>query len=236
MLAARRALATVEEIVDELTPVPGGVVLPPVRSTRSRSCPGGAAPVVRARLLRPRQRRLPRRGTQISRDRETFTAWLRRRSRRASRRRANRIRSGANREPHGRGDDDRRRGPRAARRPGVFVGIDLPSRRRTSPAACTRPTWCSIYESGTIDTRPDELPLSIGDGVLADVRAVVVGVPEVFNYWLQAGPDRRRLPLRRPDRPLRQPQHHGDRRVRRARRAAPRRRRCAGDRRGAAAR
>ena len=44
-----------------------------------------------------------------------------------------------------------------------------------------------IYESGTLDTRPDELPLSIGDGILADSALTVVSVPEVFNYWLQPG-------------------------------------------------
>ena len=44
-----------------------------------------------------------------------------------------------------------------------------------------------VYESGTLDTRPDELPLSIGDGVLADTALSVVSVPEVFNYWLQPG-------------------------------------------------
>src|SRR5690606_13020491 len=34
---------------------------------------------------------------------------------------------------------------------------------------------------------PDHLPLSIGDGILADTADTVVSVPEVFNYWLQAG-------------------------------------------------
>lgn len=44
-----------------------------------------------------------------------------------------------------------------------------------------------IYESGTLGTRPDTLPLSIGDGVLAETADTVVSVPEVFNYWLQPG-------------------------------------------------
>ena len=44
-----------------------------------------------------------------------------------------------------------------------------------------------IYESGTLDTRPDELPLSIGDGILAESALSVVSVPEIFNYWLQPG-------------------------------------------------
>jgi glutaconate CoA-transferase, subunit B len=44
-----------------------------------------------------------------------------------------------------------------------------------------------IYESGTLATTPAELPLSIGDGILADSALTVVSVPEIFNYWLQPG-------------------------------------------------
>ena len=44
-----------------------------------------------------------------------------------------------------------------------------------------------IYESGAIGAKPAELPLSIGDGILAETADVVVGVPEIFNYWLQPG-------------------------------------------------
>ena len=38
-----------------------------------------------------------------------------------------------------------------------------------------------------IGARPDILPLPIGDGVLAEYADSVVSVPEIFNYWLQAG-------------------------------------------------
>ena len=44
VLASRRALVTVEEIVDELTPVPGAVVLPRLRWTPSRSSPAARRP------------------------------------------------------------------------------------------------------------------------------------------------------------------------------------------------
>jgi glutaconate CoA-transferase subunit B len=44
-----------------------------------------------------------------------------------------------------------------------------------------------IYESGTIGARPTRLPLSIGDGELAETADAVVSVPEIFSYWLQAG-------------------------------------------------
>ena len=44
-----------------------------------------------------------------------------------------------------------------------------------------------IYESGTIGSKPTRLPLSIGDGDLAETADSVVPVPEIFNYWLQGG-------------------------------------------------
>src|SRR5687768_6714930 len=69
----------------------------------------------------------------------------------------------------------------------VFVGIDLPSRAANLARRLHAPNLVLIYESGTIDTRPDELPLSIGDGVLAETALSVVSVPEIFNYWLQPG-------------------------------------------------
>jgi glutaconate CoA-transferase subunit B len=69
----------------------------------------------------------------------------------------------------------------------VFVGIGLPSRAANLARRLHAPDLALVYESGTIDTRPEELPLSIGDGVLAESAMSVVGVPEIFNYWLQAG-------------------------------------------------
>ena len=44
-----------------------------------------------------------------------------------------------------------------------------------------------IYESGCIGSKPTRLPLSIGDGELGETSDAVVGVPEIFTYWLQAG-------------------------------------------------
>jgi len=69
----------------------------------------------------------------------------------------------------------------------VFVGIDLPSRAANLARRLHAPGLVLVYESGTVDTKPAELPLSIGDGVLADSALTVVSVPEVFNYWLQPG-------------------------------------------------
>ncbi len=68
-----------------------------------------------------------------------------------------------------------------------FVGIGLPSAAANLARATHAPRLVLIYESGTIGTKPGWLPLSIGDGVLAETADSVVSVPEIFNYWLQPG-------------------------------------------------
>jgi glutaconate CoA-transferase subunit B len=68
-----------------------------------------------------------------------------------------------------------------------FVGIGLPSTAANLALRTAVPDLVLIYESGTIGTRPDHLPLSIGDGILAETADAVVTVPEIFNYWLQPG-------------------------------------------------
>jgi glutaconate CoA-transferase, subunit B len=68
-----------------------------------------------------------------------------------------------------------------------FVGIGLPSTAANLARRTHAPNLVLIYESGTIGAKPGRLPLSIGDGVLAETAETVVGVPEVFNYWLQPG-------------------------------------------------
>ena len=68
-----------------------------------------------------------------------------------------------------------------------FVGIGLPSKAANLARATHAPGCVLIYESGTIGAKPLDLPLSIGDGELAETADAVVGVPEIFAYWLQAG-------------------------------------------------
>jgi len=68
-----------------------------------------------------------------------------------------------------------------------FVGIGLPSAAANLARATHAPDLVLIYESGTIGAKPGWLPLSIGDGVLAETADAVVSVPEIFNYWLQPG-------------------------------------------------
>jgi glutaconate CoA-transferase, subunit B len=68
-----------------------------------------------------------------------------------------------------------------------FVGIGLPSTAANLARHTVNPELVLIYESGTIGSKPSRLPLSIGDGELADTADAVVPVPEMFNYWLQGG-------------------------------------------------
>lgn len=68
-----------------------------------------------------------------------------------------------------------------------FVGIDLPSAACNLARLTHAPGIKLIYESGTIETKPNVLPLSIGDGELCDTALTTVSVPEMFRYWLQGG-------------------------------------------------
>ncbi|HYZ99204.1 MAG TPA: CoA-transferase [Acidimicrobiales bacterium] len=68
-----------------------------------------------------------------------------------------------------------------------FVGIGLPSTAANLARLTHAPRLVLVYESGTIGAKPRTLPLSIGDGELAETADAVVSVPEIFNYWLQAG-------------------------------------------------
>lgn len=68
-----------------------------------------------------------------------------------------------------------------------FVGIGAPSEACNLARLTHAPGITLIYESGTIGTAPGYLPLSIGDGELAETALTTVSVPEMFRYWLQGG-------------------------------------------------
>lgn len=68
-----------------------------------------------------------------------------------------------------------------------FVGIGLPSAAANLARLTHAPDLVLVYESGTLGSRPEVLPLSIGDGELAETATSVVSVPEIFAYWLQGG-------------------------------------------------
>ncbi len=68
-----------------------------------------------------------------------------------------------------------------------FVGIGLPSAAANLARLTHAPDTVLIYESGCIGTKPNVLPLSIGDGELSETADTVVSIVEIFTYWLQGG-------------------------------------------------
>ena len=68
-----------------------------------------------------------------------------------------------------------------------FVGIGLPSAACNLARLTHAPRLKLLYESGTLDTKPTVLPLSIGDGELCETALTTVPVVEMFQYWLQGG-------------------------------------------------
>ena len=68
-----------------------------------------------------------------------------------------------------------------------FVGIGLPSTGANLARRTSNPDLVLVYEAGAIGAKPPRLPLSIGDGMLGETADAVVGVPEIFNYWVQSG-------------------------------------------------
>jgi glutaconate CoA-transferase subunit B len=69
----------------------------------------------------------------------------------------------------------------------VFIGVGRPSTAAILARMVHNPDLVLVYESGTIGAKPHRVPLSIGDGELAETADVVVSVPEMFNYWIGTG-------------------------------------------------
>ncbi|WP_026912615.1 3-oxoadipate--succinyl-CoA transferase [Patulibacter minatonensis] len=69
----------------------------------------------------------------------------------------------------------------------VFIGVGRPSTAAILAREVHNPALVLVYESGTIGAKPRRVPLSIGDGELAETADAVVAVPEMFAYWVQAG-------------------------------------------------
>jgi glutaconate CoA-transferase, subunit B len=68
-----------------------------------------------------------------------------------------------------------------------FIGVGRPSTAALLARMVHNPRLVLVYESGTIGAKPFHVPLSIGDGELAETADAVVSVPEMFNYWIGAG-------------------------------------------------
>jgi glutaconate CoA-transferase, subunit B len=69
----------------------------------------------------------------------------------------------------------------------VFIGVGRPSTAAILARMVHNPELVLVYESGTIGAKPFHIPLSIGDGELAETADSIVSVPEMFNYWIGAG-------------------------------------------------
>ncbi len=69
----------------------------------------------------------------------------------------------------------------------VFIGVGRPSTAAILARMVHNPSLTLVYESGTIGAKPFHIPLSIGDGELAETADAVVSVPEMFNYWIGPG-------------------------------------------------
>jgi glutaconate CoA-transferase subunit B len=69
----------------------------------------------------------------------------------------------------------------------VFIGVGRPSTAAILARMVHNPALVLVYESGTIGAKPFHIPLSIGDGELAETADAVVSVPEMFNYWIGPG-------------------------------------------------
>ncbi|OJU83701.1 MAG: 3-oxoadipate--succinyl-CoA transferase subunit B [Solirubrobacterales bacterium 70-9] len=69
----------------------------------------------------------------------------------------------------------------------VFIGVGRPGTAAILAREIYNPDLVLVYESGTIGAKPSRVPLSIGDGELAETADTVVSVAEMFNYWIGAG-------------------------------------------------
>lgn len=69
----------------------------------------------------------------------------------------------------------------------VFIGVGRPSTAAILARMVHNPELVLVYESGTIGAKPFHIPLSIGDGELAQSADFIVSVPEMFNYWIGPG-------------------------------------------------
>ena len=173
---------TVEEIVDELEPRPGAIVLPTWAVTAVAEAPRGAHPSY-AHGYYDRDNGFYQRWDEISRDRDGFR----------------RVDGGA-RAGGGAGAMSANGGFTADEMMTVaaaraladetvcFVGIGLPSTAANLARLTHAPrTGARLrVRHDRREARPS-LPLSIGDGELAETADSVVPVPEIFNYWLQGG-------------------------------------------------
>ena len=120
---------------------------------------------------------------EISRDRERFTAWMDEHVLRAER-----VMGVTSDAQASAGEVQTVAAARRLAHTGtVFIGVGRPSTAAILARMVHNPDLVLVYESGTIGAKPFHIPLSIGDGELAETADAVVSVPEMFNYWIGPG-------------------------------------------------
>ena len=176
---ARTAIATVEEIVDELEPRPHSVVLPAWTIAAVCHVPGGAHPSYAAGYS-TRDNDFYSAWDEIARDRDRFTDWMR-----------EHVLERCWRESRPTVTPEELMTINAARelRDGqvCLVGVGPPNAAANLARRLQAPGCVLVYESGAIGAQPVRLPLSIGDDDLAETALELVSVPEMFNSGSAAG-------------------------------------------------
>ncbi|OQY94788.1 MAG: 3-oxoadipate--succinyl-CoA transferase subunit B [Chloroflexi bacterium UTCFX4] len=69
----------------------------------------------------------------------------------------------------------------------AFVGVGLPNIVCNLGQRLHAPALELVYEAGVFGARPARLPLSIGDPTIVTGAASVMGMPDLFQYYLQRG-------------------------------------------------
>ena len=224
VLAARSSIVTVEEIVDELTATgPNHVVLPTWTVTAVAQVPGGSHPSYSMGFT-TRDNAFYTEWDAISRDRDTFSAWMREfvidtpdhaayLDKISSR--APMVETGPDQATFTPDEMMTVTAARGLRNGQVcFVGIGLPSEAANLARISHAPDVVLIYESGTIGTRPgDPPPLHWRRRAGREGRPRGQR-PRGLQLLAPGRPDRCRVPLGCPDRPIRKPEQHRHRLVR----------------------
>lgn len=69
----------------------------------------------------------------------------------------------------------------------VFVGVGLPNIACNLARRSHSPHIELVYESGVFGAKPARMPLSIGDPTLVSDATAVMGIADLFMYYLQGG-------------------------------------------------
>ena len=158
---------------------PAAIVIPGWVIDAVAQAPGGSRPSYSLGLTE-RDNDFYRAWDAISRDRDEFLAWM-------TRARLRRKAVSATTEATPGEVQTVTAARRLIHAQSVFIGVGRPSTAAILARMVHNPDLVLVYESGTIGAKPFHIPLSIGDGELAETADSIVSVPEMFNYWIGPG-------------------------------------------------